>query len=189
MKYLFIYFLVISCSSSKLNKDELSFLITNDSVRDDSLISLIIINKFSKNIFFYTNNNFEVCELTDCNFNKNCLSKIIIENEYENAADVNGFGYDLSNNLKISLQKLEASKGKLYSIKPKDTIKLSLPLYFNYVNRVNGNTANFKFYKGTKYYVRIEYVPTKKIIDSLKGKGIKIYDKEVLSNKVPIIFE
>lgn len=207
----FLFLLLNSCSSKKEMNRNVEFTITDKSITDNSFINLKISNKTASNYCFPIMNLFEnkelefVLPLDEKKFF--CIYKVFTNNTTK---EFNWYTNDCfaEHVIDTELEKLhELWKQKKKSIEVKDlillksgeSIKIRVPinLSLKITKECSWELENYRNEKGL--HITINYpnkekeLATKflstKTLDSLKQMGYELYDKEINSNKVPLILK
>ncbi|MFB9108377.1 hypothetical protein [Flavobacterium gyeonganense] len=204
----FLFLLLHSCASKKEMSRDIEFIITDKSIVDNSFINLKISNKTTLNYYLpiinspesekwkyelsSDQNRFFFIYKVGYNFNnekrhwisENCIAERDVELEES---------YELWNKKKESIGVKD-----LILLKSGESIKIKLPMNLH-IEISKYCNWELKSYKTEKLSIGINY-PNKekesavkflnsKTLDSLKQMGYKLYDKEINSNKVPLVLE
>jgi hypothetical protein len=198
MKNLYIFLVALiflSCSIKKKISIDTSFFITNKQIAAGEVLSLSLKNNSKSNLTFLINENLNYYEnYIFIKYEKLSSSmRIIVEDEegLETNLLIGGSSahyqdYDSYTNEIISNKYCQPI---IKNLKAKKKLVINLPFRILNEDKYSTNSYEYSFKKNKKYFARVEYIPNQKVIDSLKRKGIKIYDKPIVSNKVPIVLE
>ncbi|WP_306350857.1 hypothetical protein [Flavobacterium sp. '19STA2R22 D10 B1'] len=200
LSLLFIFVVIVSCGVNKsANNNRLAFIITNSIIKDSTIVSLEIINPTNKDYYlpidFYGRNNFEF-------FGVNRLTLlyptiILKENGREVLFTFSGStgSYTFGTNVKKNLYLNQFSNIKrITKVKAKSKAVVNFPFYVKNKSLYSSNYESYEVEEDKMYDFEIRYqadkdvvktVLNKSTLDSLQAMGYELYDKEIISNKVP----
>ena len=204
----FLFLLLNSCSSKKEMNRNVEFTITDKYITDNSYINLKISNTTTFNYYLpiiYSSDSEKWKYMMSANENKFFF---IYKVGYSfNDEKKHWFSIDCSAEIDKELEMIdELWKKKKKTIATKDlillksgeSIKIKVPMYL-YIKISKYCNWELEGYKSEKLDIGINYpkkekeLSTKflnlKTLDSLKQMGYELYDKEINSNKVPLILK
>lgn len=184
-------------SSSAQKESDLKFIILNKSVEDRDCLNIYIENKSSKDYYILFDKKKTIRHFTT---NEVYYTNIVLSDDKNTVIDdeiTNYQCYDAETE-----DKLKELTNKIEIIKIKSAQKIKFKIPFLMKTKVNdycwyGYQKEFMS-KKNKYFVSFEYkmyIETDKDIipistkDSLKQMGYELYNKEINSNKVPLILK
>lgn len=196
-----IVIIVISCASNKKSSsDNLEIKITNKFIKDSLDIEVEVINNTSKNYYlqFDTSKLYEPITYFSSEYLHNIDLRLEDENNNRIVYEIIDYQCYYPNNKDVI--KISKSVKNVFKIKSGESKKFKMPFFMK--TKVNdycwyGYQKEFINAKN-KYFISFEYKMygeiDKDIIplstkDSLKQMGYEFYDKEIISNKVPLILE
>lgn len=204
----FLFLLLNSCASKKEMSRDIEFTITDKSIADNSFINLQISNKTTSNYYLpiiYSSDSEKWKYMMSANENKFFfIYKVgfnaIDEKRHWSSVDCN---YDVIDTEIEKVDKLWEQKKEVITtkylilLKSGESIKIKVPmnLYIKISKYCNWELENYRNEK--ELHIAINYpkkdreLATKflssKTLDSLKQMGYELYDKEINSNKVPLV--
>jgi hypothetical protein len=185
----------ISCSIKKKICIDPSIVITNKQIATGEILKLSLKNNSKNNLTFLINENSKYYENYIFIKSTKLLSSIKIIVEDENGIETNLIiggnsihfkDYDQYKNEIISNKYCQT---QIKKINFKEDILISIPFKIENIDKYTNYSYEYSLEKNKKYFVRIKYDIHEIAIDSLSKKGIIVYDKPIISNKVPIKFE
>lgn len=205
----FLFLLLNSCASKKEMSRDIEFTITDKSISDNSFINLEISNKTASNYYLPIINSPESekwkYELSSDENRFFFIYKVgynsIDEKRHWSSVDCN---YDIIDTESDKLNELWKKKKTtitskdLILLKSGESIKIKVPMNLHikiskYCNWELEGYKSEKLHIGINYPKKEKELATKflstKTLDSLKQMGYELYDKEVNSNKVPLILK
>ncbi|WP_306350859.1 hypothetical protein [Flavobacterium sp. '19STA2R22 D10 B1'] len=191
---LFVLLIVGSCSTKKI-----AFNIKNNIVKDSSYISMEIINPTNKDYYLpidlFDRNNYDFLKVKE----KMLLYPSITISENKKEVLLLGYG-SADDRIPNYYLKKEwylnqfSSVKKITKVSAKSKTVVNFPFY---VKLESPYTSSYKWYEveeGKVYDFEIRYQADKDVVktvlnkltlDSLQAMGYELYDKEIISNKVP----
>lgn len=196
---LIILIVLLSCANNKKSSDSLEIKITNEYIKDSLDVNIEVINNTSKNYYlqFDTSKLYEAINYFSTEYLHNIDLKLEDENSNRIAYEI--VDYQCFYPEKKHLVKKSKSVKNVFKIKSGEIKKFKMPFFMK--TKVNDycwyGYQNEFINKENKYFVSFEYkmygeidkdlIPIS-VKDSLKQMGYEFYSKEIVSNKVRLIF-
>ncbi|OCB75406.1 hypothetical protein [Flavobacterium crassostreae] len=202
MRYISILIILFLCISSKqIKKDELEFRILNKLINDNSNFDVELINRSTKDYYILLDTTSSYNKLAPISASEFLyLTNIGIKDDCNNEIDIELVDYECYNNLMHKDFKYKIKVKNILKIKSKQRVYFKIP--FKMKTKINDNCwygyQKEKMKKTAKYFCFLispkldEYLKQRlpiEIKDSLKQMGYELYDKEINSNKVPLILK
>lgn len=199
MRYISILLIMFLFTSSRqIKKDELEFRILNKLINDGSNLDIELINRSTKDYYVLLDttsvyNKFAPFNASDFLY----LANIGIKDNRNNSIDIEYKDYDCYNNL---INKNRIKTKNILKIKANQRVYFKMP--FNIKTKINDycwygyQTEKMKINK--KYFCFLLNIKPDEVLkqklsieikDSLRQMGYELYDKEIVSNKVPLILK
>jgi hypothetical protein len=196
-KIIFICFILIGCVkyNQKEIRSDIDFRLTNTSIKDSTDLKITITNNTLKNYYLLYSSKSVNDIMKEFN-NGESLYTISADIVDDKNSPISIELYDGSCPINIPVHTTE----DILKLKPKQKVKLSIPFrmktnvstycYYQYV--IDTIDLNKQYYVYVDYYIGNEYFKNalpKTVKDSLEQMGYELYEKEIVSNRVPLVLK
>ncbi|UMY66529.1 MULTISPECIES: hypothetical protein [unclassified Flavobacterium] len=187
-----ILFICVSCAIER-NTGATPFLALPDKeVKNGNTLTLQVKNDSGAVLFFPVNE--------DPNYYRNYLFikaqklastfRIIVEDETGTETNLqierNTLHFDDYDEYKNEVVNKGYLEPALKEVAGKKYIEIKIPFNMYSKDPYTGYLYQYALKEGKKYFVRIQYTPDPKVMEKFRQRGIKVYDKALISNKVPL---
>lgn len=188
---LLIFGLITACSPLKTGGPDNYFELQ----KENGIIILNIHNNSDKDIIVLVNDNpkyYENYLLMKSNKTTSVMKLMVVD---ENDAEVNYIAKrntihfedsDIYERYKNEIVKNKISVPNIKKIKHRENFVLKFHFNIENTDPYTGFSNRYNVVSGKKHFLKIKYDLDKKASDSLKQKGMPIYDESIVSNKIAI---
>ena len=196
---IFICLFFIGCAkyNQKEIRSDIDIRLTNTSIKDSTDLKITITNNSLKNYYLLYNTKSANDSMKEFNNIKTLYTiQAVIVNEKNSGLDTS-----LLDEGTCSYDGLVHTTKDILKLKPKQKVKLSIPFrmkvdiskYCHYRYVTDTIDLNEQYYVYVDYYSENEYFKKnalpKTVKDSLEQMGYELYEKEIVSNRVPLVLK
>ena len=196
-KIIFICFFFIGCAKYNQNevRSDIDIRLTNTSIKDSTDLKITLTNNSLKNYYLLYNSKSVNDIMKEFNNGESLytISAVLVNNE-NSSPDITL--HDGSCPLDVHVHTTE----DIVKLKPKQKVKLSIPFrmktkvstYCYYGYKTDMMVPNKQYYVYMRYSIINEYFKNalpKTVKDSIEQMGYELYDKQIVSNRVPLVLK